>query len=144
VGWFDAGVARYAVRVNGGGAIALMKLDVLDEMESLKICTGYSFRGAIHDHPMANISHLKHCEPIYEEMPGWQTGIGGARSWEDLPKRCRDYVDRIAELCGAPVTMIGVGPRRDQFVLRGDPLFRPSASQADRMPVPRAGGDSRT
>jgi adenylosuccinate synthase len=144
VGWFDAAVARYAVRVNGGGAIALMKLDVLDEMESLKICTGYSFRGAIHDHPMANISHLKHCEPIYEEMLGWQTGIGGARSWEDLPQRCRDYVDRIAELCGAPVTMIGVGPRRDQFVLRGDPLFRPSASQADRMPVPRAGGDSRT
>src|SRR5438067_4777980 len=123
VGWFDAAVARYAVRVNGAGAVALMKLDVLDEMENLKICTGYRFRGNVHDHPMANISHLKHCEPIYEEMPGWNTEIGAARKWEELPKACRDYVERVAELCGAPVTMIGVGPRRDQFVLRGKPLF---------------------
>jgi len=123
VGWFDAAVARYAVRVNGAAAVALMKLDILDEMEELRICTGYRFRGKVHDHPMANISHLKHCEPIYEEMPGWQTEIGAARRWEELPKACRDYVERVAELCGAPVTMIGVGPRRDQFVLRGKPLF---------------------
>jgi adenylosuccinate synthase len=118
VGWFDAAVARYAVRVNGVGSIALMKLDVLDEMESLKICTGYSFRDQVYDHPIANISHLKHCQPMYEEMDGWRTEIGGARIWSDLPPACRDYVDRISELAGAPVDLVGVGPRRDQFVTR--------------------------
>jgi adenylosuccinate synthase len=123
VGWFDAAVARYAVRVNGAGSIALMKLDVLDEMETLKICSAYRFRGQLMDHPMANISHLKHCEPVYEEMPGWGAEIGNARRWEDLPRECRDYIERVAELAGAPVEMVGVGPRRDQFVLRGRPLF---------------------
>jgi adenylosuccinate synthase len=118
VGWFDAAVARYAVRVNGMGSVALMKLDVLDEMESLRICTGYSFRDQVHDHPMANISHLKHCQPIYEEMEGWGMQIGGARTWSDLPAPCRDYVDRISELVGASVDLVGVGPRRDQFVTR--------------------------
>jgi adenylosuccinate synthase len=118
VGWFDAAVARYAVRINGMGSIALMKLDVLDEMESLKLCTGYRFRDQVFDHPMANISHLKHCEPIYEEMPGWEAQIGSARSWADLPAACQDYVERISELAGAPVDLVGVGPRRDQFVTR--------------------------
>jgi adenylosuccinate synthase len=123
VGWFDAAVARYAVRINGIGSIGLMKLDILDEFEQLKVCTGYRFRDVIHDHPMANISHLKHCEPIYEEMPGWQREIGSARSWEDLPSECRDYIERVGELCGAPVDLIGVGPRRDQFVTRGRTYF---------------------
>jgi adenylosuccinate synthase len=118
VGWFDAPVARYAARINGMGSIALMKLDVLDEMEELKVCTGYRFRGEVHDHPMANISHLKHCEPVYETLPGWRSEIGSARRWEDLPAACRDYVERVGELAGAPVGMVGVGPRRDQLVVR--------------------------
>jgi adenylosuccinate synthase len=118
VGWFDAAVARYAIRINGMESVALMKLDVLDEMESLKICTGYSFRDQVYEHPMANISHLKHCQPIYEEMDGWGTQIGGARTWSDLPSSCRDYVDRISELVGSSVDLVGVGPRRDQFVTR--------------------------
>jgi adenylosuccinate synthase len=123
VGWFDAAVARYAVRLNGVGSIALMKLDVLDELPEIKICTGYSFRGEVHDHPMANISHLKHCEPVYEEMPGWEAEIGSARRWDDLPATCRDYIDRVGELCGAPIDLIGVGPHRDQFVVRGKSFF---------------------
>ena len=123
VGWFDAAVARYAIGINGAESVALMKLDVLDEMDSLKICSAYRFRGEVHRHPMANISHFKHCEPIYEELPGWKTEIGSARRWNDLPRECRDYVDRIAELCGAPVNMIGVGPRRDQFVVRDGRIF---------------------
>jgi adenylosuccinate synthase len=118
VGWFDGAVARYATSVNGVSSVALMKLDVLDELDELRICTGYSFRGRVHDHPMANISHLKHCEPVYESMPGWREEIGDARRWEDLPRECRDYVDRVGELCGAPVDLVGVGPRRDQFVTR--------------------------
>jgi adenylosuccinate synthase len=123
VGWFDACVARYAMRVNGVGSVALMKLDVLDEMEQLRICTGYEFRGTVHRHPMANISHLKHCRPVYEDMPGWQAEIGSARSWADLPSECRAYVERIEEEVGAPIDLIGVGPRRDQFVVRREQAY---------------------
>ncbi len=123
VGWFDAPVARYAVRLNGAGSLALMKLDILDDQPRLRICTGYSFRGEVMDHPVANISHLKHCQPVWEEMPGWEESIGGARRWADLPPRCRDYVERLSELCGAPIDLVGVGPRRDQFVTRGRQIF---------------------
>jgi adenylosuccinate synthase len=123
IGWFDSAVARYAVRLNGVGRAALMRLDILDEQPLLKICTAYDFRGERHTHPLANISHYKHCTPIYEEMPGWETPIGAARCWDDLPNRCQDYVERIGELIGAPIDLIGTGPRRDQFVTRGKELF---------------------
>jgi adenylosuccinate synthase len=123
IGWFDAAVGRYSARVNGVGCAALMRLDILDEQPMLKICAGYEFRGTRHDHPIANISHYKHCTPIYEEMPGWETEIGAAQCWEDLPQRCRDYVDRVGELIGVPVELVGTGPRRDQFVTRGRKLF---------------------
>jgi len=123
IGWFDAAVARYAVKLNGVGCAALMRLDILDDQPILKICTGYKFRGKPFDHPLANISHYKHCEPVYEEMPGWRQAIGGAAGWEDLPQACRDYVDRIGELIGAPIDLAGTGPRRDQFVTRGRKLF---------------------
>ena len=123
IGWFDSAVARYSARVNGVGCAALMRLDILDDQPLLKICSGYEFRGARYDHPIANISHYKHCAPIYEEMPGWQQEIGLARCWDDLPQRCRDYVERVGELIGAPVQLIGTGPRRDQFVTRGNNLF---------------------
>jgi adenylosuccinate synthase len=123
VGWFDGAVARYASRLNGATSVALTKLDVLDELEELRVCVGYDFRGEFHDHPMANISHLKHCEPRYVTMPGWQEPIGDCRTWLDLPPNCRAYVERIEELCSAPIDLIGVGPRRDQFVIRGRPDF---------------------
>jgi adenylosuccinate synthase len=123
IGWFDGPVARYASRVNGAGAIALTKLDIMEELPELKLCTAYEFRGKLHDHPMANISWLKHCRPVLETMPGWQSPIGECRTWEDLPAACRAYVERVEELCEAPVRLIGVGPRRDQFIVRGGPLF---------------------
>ncbi|TAM65800.1 MAG: adenylosuccinate synthase, partial [Chloroflexota bacterium] len=123
VGWFDGAVANYAVHVNGAESVAMMKLDVLDELETIRICTGYEFRGERWDHPMANISHLKHCTPVYEELPGWQESINEARSWEDLPLNCRRYIERIEQICGAPVDLVGVGPRRDQFVTRRTDLF---------------------
>jgi adenylosuccinate synthase len=123
IGWFDSAVARYAVRINGVDRAALMRLDILDEQPLLKICTAYDFRGERHTHPIANISHYKHCTPVYEEMPGWETPIGSARCWEDLPQRCQDYIERIGELIGAPIDLIGTGPRRDQFITRGNKLF---------------------
>jgi adenylosuccinate synthase len=123
IGWFDSAVARYSARLNGIGCAALMRLDILDDQPLLKICTGYDFRGKKFDHPVANISHYKHSKPIYEEMPGWQSEIGAAREWNDLPQRCRDYVERIGELIGVPIELVGTGPRRDQFVTRGRELF---------------------
>jgi adenylosuccinate synthase len=123
IGWFDSAVAAYSARVNGVGCAALMRLDILDDQPLLKICTGYDFRGKRYDHPIANISHYKHCKPIYEEMPGWQSDIGGARNWDDLPKACRDYIERIGELIGVPIELVGTGPRRDQFITRGRKLF---------------------
>jgi adenylosuccinate synthase len=123
IGWFDAAVARYACRLNGVGVAALMRLDILDDQPALKICTGYRFRGKTYDHPLANISHYKHCEPVYEELPGWQAEIGAAKCWDDLPQQCRDYVERVGELIGTQVDLVGTGPRRDQFVTRGRKLF---------------------
>jgi adenylosuccinate synthase len=123
IGWFDSAVAGYSARVNGVGVAALMRLDILDDQPLLKICTGYDFRGKRFDHPIANISHYKHCKPVYEEMAGWQADIGGARHWDDLPKACRGYVERIGELIGVPIELVGTGPRRDQFVTRGRKLF---------------------
>src|SRR5438105_7100820 len=98
IGWFDSAVARYSTRLNGATSVALMKVDVLDDQPLLKVCSAYNFRGAIHDHPIANISHLKHCEPVYEEMPGWRADISRCTEWSDLPRECRDYVERVGEV----------------------------------------------
>jgi len=123
IGWFDSAVARYSSRLNGVGCAALMRLDILDDQPRLKICTGYEFRGKRYDHPIANISHYKHCKPVYEEMAGWVSNIGDARTWDELPKACQEYIERIGELIGVPIELIGTGPRRDQFVTRGRKLF---------------------
>jgi adenylosuccinate synthase len=108
VGWFDAAVARYAVDTNGIDSIVLTKVDVLDEVPTLRICTGYLWRGEFWDHPMANISHLKHCEPVYEEMPGWMAPT----------RECRAYIERLAELAGAEVDVVSVGPDREHTLVR--------------------------
>ncbi|MGC1183680.1 MAG: adenylosuccinate synthase [Candidatus Dormiibacterota bacterium] len=116
VGWFDACVARYAVGVNGIDSIALTKLDVLDELEVIRICTGYRSKGEPTDHPMANISHLKHLELEYEDLPGWQQSTTAARQLGDLPGAARQYLDRIAAVAGAPVDWVSVGAERDQTI----------------------------
>ncbi len=122
VGWFDAAVARYGVQVNGVDAIALTKLDVLDDLDPLPVCVGYRSKGVGHAHPMANISHLKHCEPVYEALPGWRTPIAGVRRYEELPAAARGYIERLEELVGAPVTHVSVGPDREQTIVRGKAL----------------------
>jgi adenylosuccinate synthase len=118
VGWFDGAVSRYSVNTNGIDSVVLTKLDVLDTLETIKICTGYSWRGEEWDHPMANISHMKHCEPRYVEMPGWQEDIRDRRRFEDLPQACRDYVVALEDVVGAPVDVISVGPDREHTIVR--------------------------
>ena len=116
-GWFDAVIARYAVRVSGLTSMAVTKLDVLTGMDTLKICTGYRWKNEIiHDFP-ASLKALAECEPVYEEMPGWNEDITSARTVSDLPQAAQNYLNRISELAGAPVSIVGVGTRRTQTII---------------------------
>lgn len=121
-GWFDAVIARYATRVNGITDYFLTKLDVLSSLETVPICVGYTVDGKrTAEMPMTQ-SDLAIAEPVYEELPGWWEDISDARSFDDLPAKARDYVSRLEELAGAPVSCIGVGPGRDQTIVRHDIL----------------------
>src|SRR5947209_6798582 len=122
LGWFDAVVARYSVALNGIGSIALTKLDVLGAFDPIRIWPGYLNKGELQSFPMSNISHLKHAEPVYETMPGWRSSIADVRHPDDLPNAARRYIDRLAELSGAPIDIVSVGPSRDQTIwMQGGP-----------------------
>ncbi|UFS72761.1 adenylosuccinate synthase [Geomonas sp. RF6] len=121
-GWFDAVVARYAVRVNGLSGIALTKLDVLSGLEAVKICTGYTFEGKVLDEIPAQLEVIEKCRPIYEEMPGWEGDITTAKSLDELPENARNYINRVEELCGAPIVLVSVGPRRDETIILRNPF----------------------
>ncbi|MGV9713219.1 adenylosuccinate synthase [Gordonia sp. NPDC003424] len=117
-GWFDAVVARYATRVNGITDYFLTKLDVLSSVERVPICVAYEVDGErVDDMPMTQTG-FHHAKPIYETMPGWWEDISECTRFEDLPKNAQDYVLRLEELSGAHVSCIGVGPGRDQTIVR--------------------------
>ncbi|MFQ5925203.1 MAG: adenylosuccinate synthase [Dehalococcoidia bacterium] len=116
-GWFDAVVGRFSVRINGFSGTALTRLDVLDALPSLKICTGYKVDGNTLQNPPSNSGLLARCEPIYEELPGWQSDISGLRRFEDLPEEALSYVRRVEELLACPIDIISVGPRREQTIV---------------------------
>jgi adenylosuccinate synthase len=120
-GWFDAVQARYTARLNGVAEVALTKFDVLDGLESVRICTGYTLDGQSIANPPARISDYARVQPVFEEWPGWAASTTGAESVRDLPPRARQYVNRIEELLGVPVSYIGVGPHRRQLVTRVAP-----------------------
>jgi adenylosuccinate synthase len=122
-GWFDALVARYAVRVNGLSGIALTKLDVLSGLETIKVCTAYTCQGKLLDEIPASLEIMEQCTPVYEELPGWTEDITGAKSLDDLPANARSYVTRIEELSGAPVVLVSVGPRRDETIVLRNPFL---------------------
>jgi adenylosuccinate synthase len=113
-GWFDAAVLRYAARVNGLTELFVTKLDVLSGFEGLRICTGYRVDGQMLDEVPAHQSLFHRAEPVYEPIDGWMEEIDGARTFEDLPKGARGYVRRIEELVGVPVSVVSVGPAREQ------------------------------
>ncbi|BCS55670.1 adenylosuccinate synthase [Geobacter sp. SVR] len=121
-GWFDSMVIRYAVRVNGLTGIALTKLDVLSDFDSIKICTGYSYQGEQLETLPAALEIFENCQPVYEEMPGWKSDITGIRRFEDLPENAQAYVRRLEELAGCPIVMVSVGPRRDQTIILKNPF----------------------
>jgi adenylosuccinate synthase len=115
-GWFDAAVVRKAVRVNGITGLAITKLDVLDKLSEIRICTGYTLDGiAIEDLPV-QVRDFERVRPVYEMLPGWSADTSKAQSWTDLPDAAKRYLERLAELSGAPIAMVSVGPRRDQAI----------------------------
>lgn len=120
-GWLDAALLRQSVRVGGIASLALTKLDVLDGMDELKICTGYRLDGVLRDDYPAGLAERGRIEPVYETLPGWQESTRGARSLDALPEQARAYVRRIAELAGAPVSLISTGAERDDVIRLADP-----------------------
>lgn len=121
-GWFDAVLVRQAVTVNGINGIALTKLDVLDGLEELKVCTSYRINGEVFDYLPASSVQQVAAKPVFETMEGWSESTRGARSWADLPATAIKYIRRIEEFIGAPVALLSTSPEREDTILVHDPF----------------------
>jgi adenylosuccinate synthase len=121
-GWFDAVLVRQTIITGGIDGIALTKIDVLDGMEEIKICTGYKLDGKVIDYLPASAPEQARVEPIYESFEGWEGTTAGARSWADLPAQAVKYVRRIEELIDAPVASVSTSPEREDTILVKDPF----------------------
>lgn len=118
-GWFDAVLAKKSMYLNGYTEIAITKLDVLGGLDPIKICTGYELDGEVLDYPPESTVEFARCNPLYEEIGGWTDDITGAKSYEALPQAVKNYVERIEALLGVKITIVSVGPGREQTVRRG-------------------------
>lgn len=124
-GWFDAVIGRYAVRINGLDCLAITKLDVLDEMEEIKVCVAYEVDGdRCNDFP-SNAQKFARCKPIYKTVPGWRQSTGDCRTLEDLPQKALDYLKVLAELMEVPIAIVSLGASRDQTIIVEDPIHGP-------------------
>lgn len=116
-GWFDGVIAEYSTRVNGVNAMVVMKLDVLDQFETIQVCTGYRYRNSILKEFPASLKVLAECQPVFQEVPGWLTETTGAKEPKDLPVKAQDYLKILSELAQAPIAMVSVGWRRDETIM---------------------------
>jgi len=121
-GWFDAVLVRQSCAISGVTGIALTKVDVLDGLETVKICTGYRLNGKILDYFPSHAADQAAVEPIYEEMEGWSGTTAGARSWADLPAQAIKYIQRVQELIETPVALVSTSPEREDTILVRDPF----------------------
>ena len=121
-GWFDAVAARFTSRINGFTAAAITRLDILDTFPHIKICVGYKLDGQTIDYFPASITALERCQPVYEELPGWQAPTNHVTKYEELPSQTKQYLTRLEELIDCPINLICVGPRREQTILK-TPFF---------------------
>jgi adenylosuccinate synthase len=121
-GWLDTVILNNAVRLNGLTGLAITKLDVLGELDELKICTAYELSGEQIGAVPANLNHLAACKPIYETLPGWRQDIRGVRRFEDLPELARQYLARIEALTGVKIQIVSVGPGRDETIVLDTPF----------------------
>jgi len=119
-GWYDAVAIRYSTRINGLDALAVTKLDVLDGLDRIEICTAYRCGGETLTEFPSDIARLSQCEPVYESMPGWSTPTRGVTRFTDLPEAARQYVARLEEISGVPAAIISTGSDRDETIVRED------------------------
>jgi adenylosuccinate synthase len=117
-GWFDAVAAKYSAKIGAIDAIAMMHLDTLAGLKELKVCKAYRIGDTETDFFPSNIERLAQAEPIYDTLPGWEGNLRDARSFEDLPVNARHYVQRVEEITDKPITILGVGPKRSQTIIR--------------------------
>ena len=121
-GWLDIVMMRKAVQINSISGLALTKLDVLDTLQTIKICTQYRFKDKLLEQPPIMIEDFEQCVPIYEEFPGWQTSTKGIRDREKLPKAAQYYLQRIEELLNVPLDIISTSPERSDTIMLRDPF----------------------
>lgn len=121
-GWYDAAAMRRSAMINGLTGLCITKLDVLDGIEEMKICTGYKLDGKLLDLLPLGADDVARCEPIYESMPGWTETTFGVKRWEDLPQAARDYLLRLEQITGVPVAIVSTGPERDETIVRVHPF----------------------
>jgi adenylosuccinate synthase len=121
-GWFDAAALRRSARINGLSGLCITKLDVLDGISDLRICTGYKLDGKTIDMLPVGADDVARCQPIYETLPGWTENTFGVNRWEDLPLNARNYLKRLETLCEVPVDIVSTGPERDETIVLRHPF----------------------
>jgi adenylosuccinate synthase len=122
-GWFDAAALKRAIQINGVSGLCVMKLDVLDGIEEMKLCTGYKLDGEFTDILPVGADDLERCEPVYESMPGWSESTVGVKGFDGLPKNAQNYIKRMEALCGVPIDMISTGPDREETIVLRHPFL---------------------
>ena len=135
-GWFDGVIGRYAVRVNGLDCLAITKLDVLDELEEIKVCVAYELDGQTCHHFPGNASQFARCKPIYETFPGWKQDTTHCRTLADLPPQALAYLKFLAELMAVPIAIVSLGASRDQTIIVEDPIHGPKRALLDANGAP--------
>jgi adenylosuccinate synthase len=121
-GWFDAAALRRSVQINGVTGLCITKLDVLDELDTVRLCTGYRSGGTVTDILPFGAEAVASCEPVYEDFPGWRQSTFGVRDWAQLPAAARRYLERLSEVTGVPIDIISTGPDREQTILMRHPF----------------------
>ena len=121
-GWFDAAALKRATQINGLSGLCITKLDVLDGLETLRICTGYRFDGKISDVLPYGADSIERCEPVFEDHPGWSESTFGVKAWDGLPKNAQAYLRRIETLVGTPIALVSTGPDRDETIVMKHPF----------------------
>ena len=121
-GWFDAAALKRAAQINGLSGLCITKLDVLDGLETLRICTGYKIDGRVTDILPYGADSIAHCEPIFEDHAGWSESTYGVKSWDGLPRNAQVYLKRIEALVGTPIDLVSTGPDRDETVVVRHPF----------------------
>jgi adenylosuccinate synthase len=121
-GWFDAAALKRSIQLNGVSGLCITKLDVLDEVEVVKICTGYEIDGELSEILPVGAEELERCVPVYEDLPGWMQSTVGVKRFEQLPEKARSYLERIQALCRVPIDLISTGPDREETIVRRHPF----------------------